>query len=396
MGDEEQMMNRPVVLIFKETLLPLSETFIEAQARHLSQYQPRYAGLGPVQPSLVIPNDAIMLTSEVSQRAAIQQKVYRRVGIARQFHREAGKAKPVLVHAHFASGGRSALPLVRHLKVPLVVTLHGSDVTTRMDFASRYRGLWSEASAFICVSDYIRQRALEAGFPAEKLRTLYTGIDREVFPASSLARQKDLVVFVGRLVEKKGCGFLLRAMAEVQKHHSSARTVVIGDGELRGSLETLASKLGVRCQFLGARPQSIVKEWISKAGVFCAPSVAARNGDSEGLGMVFAEAQAMGTPVASFAHGGIPEVVLHGQTGLLAREGDAQGLAAGIRRLIEDQPFWKSCSEFGIEWVRAQFDIQKQTKQLERLYSEACGLEEAKVLSEGTHQEPLNAAVSHA
>jgi glycosyltransferase involved in cell wall biosynthesis len=179
-------------------------------------------------------------------------------------------------------------------------------------------------------------------------------------------------LFVGRLVEKKGCAFLLQAVAEVKRSFPSIQTVVIGDGPLRPSLEQLAAQLGISCRFLGAQPDTAVREWQSVARVFCAPSVMATNGDSEGLGTVFAEAQAMGAPVVSFRHGGIPEIVLHGQTGLLAPEGDSKTLANYIRHFLEDERSWKECAAAGIAWTRTQFDLKRQTQLLEQVYIDLC------------------------
>jgi colanic acid/amylovoran biosynthesis glycosyltransferase len=366
--------NKPTVLIFKETLLPLSETFIAAQAGHLTQFSSRYIGLGRVSPSLPLPDDSILLTKHISKFSEFRQKLYRRTGIAPAFHRKVSEAQARLIHAHFASGGRSALPLARHLRIPLIVTLHGSDVTTRVNFRERYEGLWKRASAFVCVSNFIRNKALEAGFPEEKLLKLFIGIDRDVFRPAEGERDPNLVVFVGRLVEKKGCSYLLQAMAEVQKQHRDAKTVVIGDGPLRSSLESMARKSNLSCEFLGSQPSAVVREWVSRARAFCAPSVTALNGDSEGLGMVFAEAQAMGTPVVSFSHGGIPEVVLHDNTGLLAEERDASGLALHLSRLLADDALWNRLSAGGIALVGERFDVKRQTSKLEELYVQACGL----------------------
>ena len=366
--------DKPTVLIFKETLLPLSETFIAAQAGHLTQFSPRYIGLGRVSPSLPLPDDSILLTKNISRISEFQQKLYRRTGIAPAFHRKASGAGARLIHAHFASGGRSALPLARQLRIPLIVTLHGSDVTVKVNFRKRYEELWREASMFLCISEFIRNKALEAGFPDEKLLKLFIGIDRDVFRPAQNARDANLVVFVGRLVEKKGCGYLLQAMAQVQKQHPDAKTVVIGDGPLRSSLEAMARQLNLSCEFLGSQPSPVVREWMSRARIFCAPSLTASNGDSEGLGMVFAEAQAMGTPVVTFNHGGIPEVVLHEETGLLAEERDANGLASYLSRLLENDALWTRLSENGVAMIGERFDVRRQTSKLEELYVRACGL----------------------
>jgi colanic acid/amylovoran biosynthesis glycosyltransferase len=363
---------KPTVLIFKETLLPLSETFIAAQASHLTQFSPRYVGLGRVSPSLPLPDDSVLLTRDISRRADLRQKLYRRTGFAPTFHRVAGEAGARLIHAHFASGGRSALPLARHLRIPLVVTLHGSDVTTRVNFRDRYEQLWKQASLFICVSDFIKSKALDAGFPEEKLLKLFIGVDRDVFRPATTKRDPNLVVFVGRLVEKKGCAYLLQAMTRVVKDHPTARTVVIGDGPLRGSLENLAREANMPGEFLGSQPSSVVREWMSRARVFCVPSVTAANGDSEGLGMVFAEAQAMGTPVVTFNHAGMSEVVLHEETGLLAKERDADALACQILRLLGDDAVWNRFSKCSVAMVAETFDLKRQTAQLEECYTEVC------------------------
>jgi colanic acid/amylovoran biosynthesis glycosyltransferase len=371
---KSESLKKPAVLIFKETLLPVSETFIAAQVGQLKHFTPKYVGLGRVSPSLPLPSDSILLTADISRTSEFRQKLYRRTGIAPAFHRRAARTGARLIHAHFASGGRSALPLARGLRVPLVVTLHGSDVTVKMNFRKRYDDLWRETSMFLCVSEFIKDAALRAGFPEEKLLKLFIGVDRDMFRPVDANRDSNLVVFVGRLVEKKGCSYLLEAMAQVQKKHAKAHTVVIGDGPLRSSLEAMARQLNVSCEFLGAQSALVVREWMSRARIFCAPSVTAANGDSEGFGMVFAEAQAMGTPVVSFRHGGIPEVVLHEETGLVAEERNVTDLATQLSRLLEDNALWSRLSEQGVAVIRERFDLERQTSELEKLYLQACGL----------------------
>jgi glycosyltransferase involved in cell wall biosynthesis len=114
----------------------------------------------------------------------------------------------------------------------------------------------------------------------------------------------------------------------------------------------------------------VVRQEMNSARVFCVPSVAARNGDSEGLGIVFAEAQAMGVPVVSSLHGGIPEVVCDGSTGLLAPERDHSRLAEHITRFFADETFWKDCSRKAQAWISDRFDIRRQTVSLEETYTE--------------------------
>jgi glycosyltransferase involved in cell wall biosynthesis len=145
--------------------------------------------------------------------------------------------------------------------------------------------------------------------------------------------------------------------------------VVIGHGPLRGELEALARELDVKVAFLGPQNADLVRLWMGRARILCVPSVQAKTGDSEGFGMVFAEAQSMGTPVVSTWHSAIPEVVRHGVTGLLAAERDYTGLAHHIGRFLSDHIFWSTCSNRAIAHIRDNFDLQRQTFELEKTYS---------------------------
>jgi colanic acid/amylovoran biosynthesis glycosyltransferase len=358
------------VLIFKEWLLPPSETFILAQATALSEYVSIFAGLERAHPSLALPQEPILLSDRGPSISGLRAKLYRRIGIAPFFHRKAKRSRPHLVHAHFASGGRAALPLARALRVPLLVTLHGADVTVRGSRAGVYRQLGEHASLFLCISSFIRDRALEAGFPSHKLLVHYIGIDRDLFSPSPSLEPTMGVLFVGRLVEKKGCEYLLRAMQLVQRAHPQCELTVIGDGPLRPSLETLAKELNIRCRFRGIQPAAVIRESLWRAKVFCVPSVTAANGDSEGLGIVFAEAQAMGVPVVSTTHGGIPEVVADRVTGLLVPERDYQALADALSLLLEDSDLWRSLHDESLRRMQQYFDLRTQTALLENIYNQ--------------------------
>jgi colanic acid/amylovoran biosynthesis glycosyltransferase len=358
------------VLIFKETLLQPSETFVLAQMEALSVYAPTLVGLERARPSLALEQVPLLLSDSGTAISDFRSKLYRRTGIAPVFHRRAKRLLPDLVHAHFASGGRSALPLARALRVPLVVTLHGNDVTARGQHPDRYRRLGEDASLFICVSEFIRDRALEAGFPSQKLVVHYIGIDRGLFSPSISPVTSQGVLFVGRLVEKKGCEYLVRAMELVQRAHPQCELTVIGDGPLRTSLEALAKDLNLRCQFRGIQSAAAVREALRKARIFCVPSLTAADGDSEGLGMVFAEAQAMGVPVVSTMHGGIPEVVVDRVTGLLTPERDHQALADALSVLLVDDGLWQQFHHAAPRHIEQRFDLQAQTALLEDIYTE--------------------------
>ena len=368
------------VLIFKSDLLPISETFILAQANAMGRFKPQFVGLRRVRPSLVIPDNAIVAADGDSPFRKCARGLYKRMGIAPGFHRKIQKLGAQLIHAHFAIDGVLALPLVKKLKLPLIVTLHGYDVT-RSDmehqrsrigrlYLGRRRNLWEQAALFLCVSDFIQAKAIEAGFPGHKLRRHYIGVNQTEFRRTGEPPDRATVLFVGRLVEKKGCDLLIRALSIVKQALPDVLLTIVGDGPMRGSLEKLAKNLGVKCRFLGPCPSEQIKEMLQRATVFCVPSRTAIGGDSEGLGMVFLEAQAMGVPVVSSFHGGIPEAVIHGETGLLAPEGDYRVLANHLQLLLREEDLRLLYGARGTQWVRESFDLELQTRGLEDVYEE--------------------------
>jgi glycosyltransferase involved in cell wall biosynthesis len=285
------------------------------------------------------------------------------------------------MHAHFGPDAIQAMPIARLLCIPLVVTFHGYDATMRDDafrrasismnlYVRRRFKLMQSATRVICVSDYIRRRVLEQGFPPDKTMVHYTGIDVQQFVPDPAVTRKPIVLFVGRLVEKKGCEHLIGAMGIVQARVKDVELVVIGEGPLRTQLEDQARSTLRSSTFLGKRSAAEVREWLNKASVFSTPSIVAESGDAEGFGMVFAEAQAMGLPVASFATGGIPEAVENGVTGLLSPERDVNALAHDIAILLTDKEMWRRFSAAGQERVSRYFNLAEQAVKLETIYQE--------------------------
>jgi glycosyltransferase involved in cell wall biosynthesis len=369
---------RPKILIFRNELLPASETFVLAQASALHLFETCFAGVHAASNCLRLPTQPMLLDDSSSFWGKLRRRVFWRSGVAPDFHRRLKQLKPALIHAHFAIDAAAALPIAQRLRVPLVVTLHGYDVTSSDKTLSRSpegrcylrrrRQLWEEAAAFVCISRFLYDRALAAGFPRAKLRVHYTGTDFSLFTPSQAERDPNLIVFVGRLVEKKGCRYLLDALEVVRRTLPDVRLVCIGDGPLRGVLQAQAAAANLPCTFVGPQSPVTVRNYLAQARIFCVPSVEATTGDSEGLGMVFVEAQAMGTPVVSFRHGGIPEVVLHGHTGLLAPERNRDLLAAHLLTLLQDDNVWRRFSERGAQWVSRAFDLANQTLELEAIY----------------------------
>ncbi|HYY72628.1 MAG TPA: glycosyltransferase [Candidatus Bathyarchaeia archaeon] len=374
---------KSAVVIFAEPLLAPSMTFIGAQASALTKFTAVYVSPQPASPSLPFPSDRAVLLCDSPQAPQVWNRLkqipLKVFGYAPFFFRRVARHRPVLVHAHFGPAGLTALPLARWLEVPLVVTIHGYDATVTDDDLGRsnYRGrlyvrkrhvLHKETALYIAVSEFLRKQMIARGFPEERIVMHYIGVDTQFFEPDQHTAREPVVLFTGRLTEKKGCAHLIRAMHEVEAIAPETRLVVIGDGELREELEDLASKNLRNYSFLGMQSPDVVRKWMNRATVFSVPSVRARSGDREGLGMVFLEAQAMGLPVAGFRSGGVPEAVQDGETGLLVEEGDWRTLAGNILTLMRERSRWRAMSEAGRRRVRASFDLATQTAKLEGMY----------------------------
>ena len=367
------------VLLFRSELLPVSETFIAAQAAALRRYEPWFAGLKRVAGGLALDESRIIAAANTnSLPSKILRRVYLRTGFApRLLHRAEGVGAE-LIHAHFAVDACAALAIQRRLRVPMIVTLHGYDITSddaalhkttagRVYLRHR-RALWERTSVFVCVSEWIRQKALERGFPEEKLWVHPIGIDVEVFRPADTRAKDPLVLFVGRLVEKKGCAHLLRAMRMVEAQMPEARLAVLGDGPLRNALETEARESLSRCEFLGAASTAVVREWMRRAAVVAVPSVVAANGDAEGMCLVVLEAQAMGLPVVGFRGPGIE--VVDGETGLLVPQRDESALADALLSLLRFEAVATRMGAAGRARVERLFNLRRQTAVLEDKYDE--------------------------
>lgn len=378
--DESRIPSKPAVIIYRDWVLPASETFILGQAEALRHFTPYYVG-SRLREGLLTPKERTLVVNRGGLVGWAREVPYKLAGFAPNFFQSLQKLNPVLIHAHFGVSGTLALPLKRLLKVPMLVTYHGfeelvTDEFARQSFFShrvylRHREvLKREAELFIAVSNYSKQNLLKQGFPLDKIVVHYIGIDTDAFQPNLAVSREQVVLFVARLVEKKGCEYLIQAMGKVQAVRPDVELVIIGDGELRPSLERLAREKLRRYQFLGLQSPESVRTWMNRAKVFSVPSITAKSGEAEGFGMVFAEAQAMGLPVVSFASGAITESVAHGEVGFLATEGDWGELAKHILLLLEEDTLWHRFSNAGQRRVRTLFNLQKQTAALEEIYQQ--------------------------
>jgi glycosyltransferase involved in cell wall biosynthesis len=270
------------------------------------------------------------------------------------------------------------------LGVPLVVTFHGADCTVsrrslwrsgklyNYRFLLREGRLKREAALFVAVSDFIRGRLIDRGYPAGRVIKHYIGVDTERFRPGRDGGGEPYVLSVARHVAKKGIDVLLRAFARLATRHPSLLLLQVGAGPLTGQLQALTRALGTtsRVRFLGAQAHERVTELMQGARALVLSSRTTVDGDSEGLGIVINEASACGVPVVATRHGGIPEAVVDGETGFLIAEGDDAALSDRLDALLSDMALARRMGRRGREYVSEMFNIRKQTRALEVVYDE--------------------------
>jgi colanic acid/amylovoran biosynthesis glycosyltransferase len=395
---------KPVVLIYAEPLLARSMTFIRTQAEALTSFSPYYISPHYLREGLPLPEERVVVMRRGQGRVSRLSEVpFKVLGLAPLFVRRLRKLRPAILHAHFGPMGLRALPLARLLGIPIVVTFQGYDATVHDEFLQtsneysarvyvrRRKDLDAGATLLIAVSNFIRDEMIRQGFSASKIVVHYVGVDTQLFCPDSSAKREPIVLFTGRLDEKKGCEYLIRAMAKVQSGAPNVELLVIGDGPLRPELERLAGNNLRKYRFLGFQPPEVVKHWMNRAQLFAAPSIRARSGDAEGYPNVFAEAQAMKLPVLSFASDGVREAVTHGETGFLAPERDMDALAHYLGKLCGDESLCAQMGEKARTYVCTQFNLQIQTQKLEELYMRLLGKNSVRTicLRELDHEQPF-------
>ncbi len=284
-----------------------------------------------------------------------------------------------LLHVYFGHTGVHLLPFLRRWPGPAVVSFHGMDVQTRADrpgYEAGLRALLSEIPLVLARSESLRDRVIALGADPARVRINRTGIPLEAFPVTGRERPPDggwHFVQACRLIEKKGLDVALRAFARFAAAHPAARFTIAGDGPLREPLERLARELGTaeRVAFAGFMDQAGLRDLYHRSHVFVHPSQITDDQNQEGIPNSMLEAMATGLPVLATKHGGIPEAVCHGVTGLLVPERDVDGLAGSMARLAAATGEWEAMGRAAAADVREHFEHAAQIAKLEGFYDEA-------------------------
>jgi glycosyltransferase involved in cell wall biosynthesis len=377
------------VIVYRKEILRNSETFIKAQVQSYRRWQAVLFGerLWPGGLSLDGVTSRTLLQPHPGKFSRVFAKARQLAEIVppsviRKFESEQAS----IFHTHFGGDGILSWPYARKLKIPMVVTLHGSDISIlpssyragSQGFQARrypenFSRFVSRANVhFIAVSHALRRSAIDVyGVPESRIFTRYTGIDVEQFAPGPrpVPERPRRILFIGRMVEKKGTIYLLDAFRTIRQSLPDAELVMVGAGPLLEETERTAKEWRLPVEFTGNLPHEQIRRHLELARVFCLPSVTASNGDAEGLPTVLLEAQACGVPVVTSALGG-KEGVVDGVTGFIFPEKDVKALADRLGDLLGNDDLAARMSAAGPEHVRRNFDILKCTSLIEAYYDE--------------------------
>jgi glycosyltransferase involved in cell wall biosynthesis len=275
------------------------------------------------------------------------------------------------IHAHWIlpQGLLAVLcKLVLNRNIRVVITSHGADVYGLRQLDGLKKWILNRADAVTVVSWAIRDRITQIGVRESlPIHTIPMGVDLSLFHPNrrddslkgKLSISGPFLLYVGRLSEKKGLAYLLKALPEVIRSHPQAKLVVVGDGEERDNMTRLARELGLTNEnlvFVGSLPNTLLPQFYATADLFIGPSVSATGGDQEGFGLVFVEAMGCGCPVIVTDLPAISDIVSNGVTGLVAPQKDSAALAQAILMLLADPNMREKLGKEGKDYVFPRFD----------------------------------------
>ncbi|MBU6300147.1 MAG: glycosyltransferase [Verrucomicrobia bacterium] len=381
------MPPKPVVASYCVTFLAPEMLHVYRQIRGLQEFQPVvltekwiHRDRFPFDPSLVevIPRARLRALRKLWYKQVTRRPIPASARQVQTIERVLRQREARVLHVYFGHIGLYLLPLLRKRLLPTVVSFHGADAGVdhhQPQHRAALLELFQVADRLLVRSEALATELRKAGCPEAKLRLNRTGIPLEDWP--SVAREVPAdgawrLLQACRLIEKKGLDLSLRAFARLHRDYPAARLVIAGEGPLQTGLEALARELGIQdaVAFRGFLDEAGLRAEMQRAHLFLHPSRTGSDGNQEGVPNSMLEAMATGLPVLATHHGGIPEAVTDGVSGLLVPENDGPALTAALRRLIDDPDLARRLGTAGCASVRETFSSAARVADLERIYAE--------------------------
>ncbi len=268
-----------------------------------------------------------------------------------------------IVHVQWPiPNGLGALFLKKIYGIPYINTIHGEEVYLSKRYHTIFALKWivNNAKKTITNSSATRDSCLEAGLDEYNIQIIPFGVDTDFFKPLKLPKNEDMfqILSVGYLIERKGFEYLIRAMKEVLKKHKNARLKIVGSGPLENKLKNMIIKLELQNEveiIKNVSDEELLRLYNS-SDLFVLPSITDSQGNTEGLGVVLLEAMASGLPVIGSNVGGIKDIIVDNETGLLFQEKNSQEIVDKIIFTIENKSKMNKLAENGLNFVEENFN----------------------------------------
>jgi colanic acid/amylovoran biosynthesis glycosyltransferase len=284
-----------------------------------------------------------------------------------------------IIHCHYGRNGLRALILkdMGILQGNIVTAFHGNDMSRYVQTYGKevYQKLFEKGNLLQPISQYWQRKLIDLGCPENKIVVHRMGIDCSEFfftPRSYPKDNKIRLVTIARLVEKKGIEYGIKAVAKVARNNHNLDYQIIGDGILRENLQELIKELDATeiIKLIGWKEQKEICEILQKSHIFLLPSVISKEGDCEGIPVSLMEAMAMGLPVISTYHSGIPELIQDGISGFLVPERQVDLLAEKLSYVIHHPELWSNIAYTARQQIEKNYEINQLNDQLVKSYQQ--------------------------
>lgn len=358
------------IAIFSPNKNPYSETFIQAHKQYLKGNIFYYYGsIGGIQLE-----GTQQLASKILQ---LKFRLIRKLNnypfsfINEQLVKVSLKTHGInVILIEYGTHAHSLLSLLKTSNLPVVVHFHGYDASIDhvIERCNHYKEVFKIASSVIVVSEFMKAKLLDLGCPSDKLVYNVYGPSPDYESVVPFFLKKQFIC-IGRFTDKKAPYYTILAFMTVAKKHPNARLLLAGDGVLLNSCINLVRYNDLESQvvFLGVITPETYQSLLSESLAFVQHSITADNGDMEGTPLAVLEASAAGIPVISTIHAGIPDVIIHGKTGLLCEEHDVDMMSKHMLRLFEDVSYAKELGRGGKARVKMFFSMDKHINALQQV-----------------------------
>ncbi len=270
--------------------------------------------------------------------------------------------------AHFISD------ICSFLRIPLITHFHGYDASVDKvisDFQN-YKKVFEKSARVVAVSKVMEAKLLGLGCPKEKLIYNVYGPQKE-FESITPNFSKKQFLAVGRFTDKKAPYYTILAFNKVVKKHGDAKLIMAGDGVLLNSCKNLVNYLNIKenVEFIGVVDKKRLQDLLKDSLAFVQHSLVGRNGDMEGTPVAILEASIAGLPIISTNHAGIPDVVIHNETGFLVDEHDVKGMSNYMLKIFEDNTLAQQLGYNGKERIKKSYNMDNYINTLNNLVSQS-------------------------